>query len=304
MPTEQMFAAGGNVISAGINAASAAIQNKKHRKFTKELYEQQYRDNIRFWNMQNAYNTPFEQVQRLKEAGLNPALIYGGSSGGAAGTAGPIRSPDAKVPEFRTPQWGNVFSSILPAISQIYDLEMKQAQTDKLKADKDVSKQEALLKAAQTITTTAIGKRSQFDLDFEKSLVNVSAEARRQALRKAKVDTHIALQENERKEAMNSSNLLEAANRILNMRIQRAKTAQEVKNLRATKRNINVNTELKILEKNLLEKGISTRDPLFMRILGQMLSQKESSFSPRNNVKKGKKYYRDLWKQFGKVSEY
>ena len=30
-----------------------------------------------FWNMQNEYNTPTKQVERLKAAGLNPALMYG-----------------------------------------------------------------------------------------------------------------------------------------------------------------------------------------------------------------------------------
>ena len=28
-------------------------------------------------SMQNAYNTPAQQVARLKKAGLNPALLYG-----------------------------------------------------------------------------------------------------------------------------------------------------------------------------------------------------------------------------------
>ena len=41
------------------------------------------------FDYQNAYNTPAKQMQRLKEAGLNPALMYGqGNTGNATGFAG------------------------------------------------------------------------------------------------------------------------------------------------------------------------------------------------------------------------
>ena len=36
------------------------------------------------WKTQNAYNTPMKQMERLKQAGLNPALMYGqGNTGNA-----------------------------------------------------------------------------------------------------------------------------------------------------------------------------------------------------------------------------
>jgi|SaaInlStandDraft_1057018.scaffolds.fasta_scaffold10803_2 hypothetical protein len=53
------------------------------------------RENVEFWNMQNAYNDPSAQMARLKEAGLNPNLIYGQSSGSAAGNAGAIAASKA-----------------------------------------------------------------------------------------------------------------------------------------------------------------------------------------------------------------
>lgn len=33
--------------------------------------------NLHLWNLQNAYNDPSAQMQRLKNAGLNPNLVYG-----------------------------------------------------------------------------------------------------------------------------------------------------------------------------------------------------------------------------------
>lgn len=54
------------------------------------------------WNAQNAYNTPAAQMKRLKEAGLNPMLVYGSgshsfsagsmSASGASGAGGSLAS--------------------------------------------------------------------------------------------------------------------------------------------------------------------------------------------------------------------
>ena len=45
------------------------------------------------WNAQNAYNTPVAQMKRLKEAGLNPMLVYG--SGSHSFTAGSMSASGA-----------------------------------------------------------------------------------------------------------------------------------------------------------------------------------------------------------------
>jgi hypothetical protein len=48
-------------------------EGRKQRKFALDM-----------WNRQNAYNTPAKQMQRLKDAGLNPALMYGQGNVGNA----------------------------------------------------------------------------------------------------------------------------------------------------------------------------------------------------------------------------
>lgn len=55
------------------------------------------RENVRFWNMQNQYNHPTAQMERLRQAGLNPNLIYGSSVAGATGSAGSI-APSKAAP--------------------------------------------------------------------------------------------------------------------------------------------------------------------------------------------------------------
>jgi hypothetical protein len=48
-----------------------------------------YERQIDFWERQNAYNTPKAQMDRLRDAGLNPALMYGkGNTGNAQNLSG------------------------------------------------------------------------------------------------------------------------------------------------------------------------------------------------------------------------
>lgn len=51
----------------------------------KELMKYQNEMNLAFWNKQNEYNRPINQMKRFKEAGLNPALMYGQGNPGNAG---------------------------------------------------------------------------------------------------------------------------------------------------------------------------------------------------------------------------
>lgn len=86
-PTPPTQTAGGSILG-GVSAAlpivgsvisgiSTAITNKKNRSWQEKMYKWQRRDALEDWNQQNAYNSPEQQMQRLKEAGLNPNLVYG-----------------------------------------------------------------------------------------------------------------------------------------------------------------------------------------------------------------------------------
>jgi hypothetical protein len=56
------------------------------------------KQNVEFWNMQNAYNTPKAQMGRLKDAGLNPNLIYGSNANtGVAGSIAPSKASPYNV---------------------------------------------------------------------------------------------------------------------------------------------------------------------------------------------------------------
>lgn len=69
---------GGDLLTSGFNAWANYAGSKK-------LMNHQFNLNKRMWQMQNEYNLPVNQMQRLSAAGLNPHLVYG--NGGASATA-------------------------------------------------------------------------------------------------------------------------------------------------------------------------------------------------------------------------
>ena len=61
------------LVDTAVNVAMTERQNRLNR----EENERNYERNVDFWQMQNEYNHPAAQMARLREAGLNPNLVYG-----------------------------------------------------------------------------------------------------------------------------------------------------------------------------------------------------------------------------------
>lgn len=55
----------------------------------KKLIDYQFSKNVDMWNKQNEYNSPSSQMSRLKEAGLNPNLVYGDGAVGNTTSSAP-----------------------------------------------------------------------------------------------------------------------------------------------------------------------------------------------------------------------
>lgn len=80
--------------------AQAGMQDAKNLR----QYKRQRKDNLDDWHRQNQYNSPVQQMARLKEAGLNPALMYGKSGGTGQSTSLPNKTEQSTgiVPDFNT----------------------------------------------------------------------------------------------------------------------------------------------------------------------------------------------------------
>lgn len=63
-------------VGLGTDILSGWWNTQQQKSLNKEAFNQ----NLKMWNMQNAYNDPVAQMQRLANAGLNPNLVYGGGN--------------------------------------------------------------------------------------------------------------------------------------------------------------------------------------------------------------------------------
>lgn len=268
-PVIPLVAAGASILGGLINSGSAARQNRMSQSFSREMYDRQKADNLEFWRMQNEYNSPQAQMSRYQAAGLNPHLIYGQ---GNSGNAGSISTPDVQSAQFRSPEWGNAVSGGgLAYMSAIYDLEIKQAQINNLRSQNTVIEQDYLLKRAQTDNVGVGTDRGRFNLDFETELRGTSADARREQLRQTRTSIDLSINKDAREAALNSSNIKEAAERMISLRTQREHTRADTSRIREATSNLLRDVILKDLDIDLRRQGINPHDPMWARIVGRVL---------------------------------
>lgn len=289
-------------IGTGISALSGAAQvraqlkqNEKANAFSREMYEKTKADNIKFWDMQNEYNSPQKQMQRLQMAGLNPNMVY--QSGGATQSAGSIQTPDVQGGQFRAPD----FSMISNPVQGYFDTKIKQAQYDNLLAANTTMQQEAILKAAQALGETARTKGQGISNDLAQTNFQYSVEGARLANESTRANTLFTLDSNTRQQIMQGKSLQLIAQDILLRREQTANTAAERNNIRQTLQNLKKDGTLKDFDISLRRIGINPSDPTWMRVATQAL-QPYLGLSPQDIFYNSKQWLRNKtgWSVFGK----
>lgn len=152
--TEAVIGAGATIIGAGTSAVGQASMNKKTREFNREeaekqrqwsekMYNEQNAWNYQMWNEENAYNTPEAQVQRLRDAGLNP-LYYGldGSSAGDISSAQPLGYERAQMSAMANPFAGATDVGL--KIAQIANIQADTAKKSN-ESEESIARREKIL---------------------------------------------------------------------------------------------------------------------------------------------------------------
>jgi len=143
----------GSLIGAVGGLTQGIIQGNQQRENIKqthknqmELQEYQYSKDLEMWNKANLYNSPEEQMQRLKEAGINPHMAHG--SGSVSNTS------SSTLPKYQAPKQD--FSGRDPLINPLQilgafqDFKLKNAQIDNVQADSAVRHKEAIIKGNES----------------------------------------------------------------------------------------------------------------------------------------------------------
>lgn len=139
-----LIAAGGQILGSLFGLASNQSTNNANMR----LAEYQYDRNLEMWNKANEYNKPINQVKRLREAGLNPALLYG--SGSVANTS--QNPPQYDAPNIQAYQgfgdlgMGQAVTVYQNARNLDSQIRKTEAETENILTNKSLTELEAGLK--------------------------------------------------------------------------------------------------------------------------------------------------------------
>lgn len=250
----------GTAIGAGISAIGSIFSNRKNRRFADEQRRKSFQDNVDFWNMQNAYNTPERQMQRFKDAGLNPNLIYGQ---GNAGNAGAIQSPDAQKMQYKNvgEQAGPMAADF---ITQLYNVRQMQAATDKLKADATVSENTAAL----------LGIRQQSEaLDYMQKgeLYSTNVDYRKGQYRQLTQDIDLAKRADMRAEIQLGRNVKESIQRVLKSKEDVLASQVGRRKAELIMKGIASDNAVKELDKYFADRKIRPQDPFYAHAITTLI---------------------------------
>lgn len=275
-------AAAAQIVSSGINYASAASANKKGRQWALEMYDRQRADALADWNMQNQYNSPAANMARLKAGGLNPNLVYGN------GTNTPsvnVRSASSDTfnPQAPRADIQGAANSLLQGVA----LRNTAAQTDNLRVQNELLKQQILNTAAQTQNIGQNTARSQFDLNQLKLTAANDIMQKETTLRKTQADvlkteadteavkanTQYTLDQNERAALLNNQSLAKGLIEIANLRTAGAVSEATRNQINQSIKNAEKDGILKQLDIELKRTGLQPHDPAYMRMAKKILDQ-------------------------------
>lgn len=112
--------AGAQAIGSAVGAGMTRKQQKREIEARKAEAELAYQRQVEFWHMQNAYNSPEEQMKRFTAAGLNPHLIYGQGTPGNATSMAEYRPPEINYRDSAAQSpFSAVMMSIIPSLMQV-----------------------------------------------------------------------------------------------------------------------------------------------------------------------------------------
>lgn len=115
---------------------------KEANEWNKLMQDEMNQWNLAQWNRENFYNSPAQQVSRLKQAGINPAAVFGNGTISHASSLQSAPSQPANVPTMQAhhneaylPDPNYLSNAFVGAFNAFSEDRLRQAQVDKLGND-------------------------------------------------------------------------------------------------------------------------------------------------------------------------
>lgn len=266
------ISAGAALLGSGAQMVSTGKLNKKNRQWQEDM-----------WQKTNEYNSPAMQMQRYKDAGLNPHLIYGQGNNGNASMAS---APNQEQVDYQkgSAQFGDAIMSYVAQRKQ-------QAEIDNLKKASDVMDADIIKKRAETQSTLSSSAKTDLEVKQASELWQTTKETAEANLtnkniesEKLRTDIQNTLKDMQVKDKTMhvsdaqiqqiSQNIQESANRIKLMKIDGDNKAIEL--------------EINKAKKKMWDKGVNPESSAGQRVLKELYEA-----SGLSSIIQGHKNWRD-----------
>ena len=175
-----IIAGGASLLGSALGFGSQKKTNNANMELAKyqnawqaQENEKAYQRNLQMWNLQNEYNSPTQQMARLRSAGLNPNLVYGsGVTGNSAGSTPQYQPADIKRAELSPYRGWN--QGLSDAVSNFLAYRSNRAQVENMEAQNSLIRQQTATEATRQANIAASTARSEFDLSQANRLKDVS----------------------------------------------------------------------------------------------------------------------------------
>lgn len=148
-----------SITGAAIDTGASAISANQQFKHQMQLQEQQQEYNTEMWNKENEYNSPANQISRLREAGVNPmiALSGGSLSNVASSASSALGSASTPVP---TSSGSSIGSTFIQQQMMNDQLETLRASRKKIEEETKAQMLDNYVKAETQAERVNIGKQA------------------------------------------------------------------------------------------------------------------------------------------------
>lgn len=257
------------VIAAGIGLAGQLVNsgiqggmNRATRKWSERMYGQQRKDALADWAMQNEYNSPLQQMARLKAAGLNPNLVY---NNGATHSAQAVQKSDMKQWSPQAPQFD--FGQI---IDQYLGTQQRQNAINVGKEQLEALKLENINKGIKNV-------KDAKGLPFVERMLESTLERNAASIAAMRQQTQFSISENARRELRNTADINVAVQRALNIEQQTTNDKAKLENLKVTKDILIEQGNLSKLNRLWKEAGLTNNSSRLDWLLAQFAMDPENA---------------------------
>lgn len=258
----------GTIVGSNKAANAQAATNQANL----QLASLQNKWNIEQWNRENEYNSPEAQMQRLKQAGLNPNLAYeNGTVHNVSAHSPTMQRAELQAYTNYANDYGNAGHQFMSGIGQILQTMQTKSQTDMLASQSDYLKTQIESEKLRQIYQQVQNADLKFDFDFKSELRNVNKMFRENEL------TNLLVQQ-EGSKIENQVRLANLDTIRLNMSLTReqiSKVQNEIKFIQANTGKVKQDELRERLNNALRKQGINPDDPVIYRVIGRALDNPE-----------------------------